>query len=130
MDDPGKYEILKDVAQRATEKQPDNIHLIAAPQHVWSNTDAIETYTTAFRTLGFVDVETYLVDVLPVAILFFLKEPEQMYSTIYEHPKVGVWINLVVLYEDGTSITYTNTRDRGMEKRPGHPVVYAPGATA
>src|SRR5262249_28466764 len=53
-----------------------------------------------------------------------------MYAAIYEHPKAGVWMNLVVLHEDGTSITFSTTRDRGLEKRPGHPIVYSPGATA
>src|SRR5207253_4238259 len=45
-------------------------------------------------------------------------------------PKAGIWINFVVLFQDGSSITFTNTQDRGMEKRPGHPTVHVAGAAA
>src|SRR5438034_6276192 len=50
-----------------------------------------------------------------------------MYAVIYEHPKAGIWINFVVLFQDGSSITFTNTQDRGMEKRPGHPTLHVVG---
>src|SRR5438105_2741386 len=125
-----KYPILENVAKRATEKQPDEIHLIPAATHIWSNAAEIAAYANAFHEAGFTDAGTYTVDVLPVAIQFLLKAAERMYAVIYEHPKAGTWINLVALFEDGTSITFTNTRDRGLEKRPGHPIIYLTGANA
>jgi type III secretion system (T3SS) SseB-like protein len=87
-------------------------------------------HVTALHALGFIDAGIYTVDVLPVAIRFLLEATERTYAAIYEHPKAGVWINFVRLFEDGTSITFTNTQDRGLEKRPGHPTVHRPGATA
>jgi hypothetical protein len=103
---------------------------VAAPQHTWVNVAAIDAHATGFASLGFTDAATYTVDSLPVAIRFFLKDSDRMYATIYEHPKAGVWINIVILFEDGTSITFTNTQDRGLEKRLGHPIVYSAGASA
>jgi hypothetical protein len=128
--EPDKYKILKAIAEKASQKQPDEIHLIPAPSHPWTNPAAIEPYTTALHALGFGDTGTYSVDVLPVGLQFLLKSSDRMYAVIYEHPKAGVWINFVILFEDGTSITFTNTQDRGLEKRPGHPTVHVPGATA
>jgi len=31
--DPNKYPVLKGIADRVNQKQPDEIHLIAAPDH-------------------------------------------------------------------------------------------------
>jgi hypothetical protein len=127
---PDKYKILKAVADRANQKQPDEIHLLAALNPQWSNPVAIEGYVAGLRSLGFVDAGIYSVDVLPVVLQFFLKEGDRMYAVVYEHPKAGIWINLVALFEDGTSITFTSTQDRGLETRPGHPTIHVPGATA
>jgi hypothetical protein len=128
--EPEKYKVLKAIAQRASQKQPDEIHLIPAPDYQWRNPAAIEPYRTALDAVGFDDAGIYSVDVLPVGLQFLLKDSDQMYAVIYEHPKVGVWINFVVLFDDETSITFTNTQDRGLEKRPGHPIVHVAGATA
>ena len=128
--DADKYKLLKAVAQRAGQKQPDEIHLIPAADHQWTNPVAIEGYAAGFRSVGFTDTGTYTIDVLPAVVHFLLKESERMYAVIYEHPKAGAWINIVVLFEDGTSMTFTSTQDRGLETRPGHPTIHVPGATA
>jgi hypothetical protein len=65
-----------------------------------------------------------------LASQFLLKKPDDVYAVVYEHPKAGVWLNLVILYENGASMTLTTTADRGLEKRPGHPTLHAPGASA
>ncbi len=128
--EPTNRELLEAAAKRTAEAQPDEIRLSAAPDHAWINSGAVEAYAAAIRALGFEEAGVYTVDVLPVASRFLLKQSDQIYATIYEHPKAGVWINFVVLYEEDASLTFTNTHDRGLEKRPGHPIVYSPGAPA
>jgi hypothetical protein len=128
-DEPSRREILEAAAQRAIEKQPDEIHLIEARAHAWSNAAAVEGQASALRSLGFSDAGIYTIDPLGVAVRFFLKASDCMYSVVYEHPKAGVWLNFIVLYEDGSNITFTTTQDRGLEQRPGHPIVYLTGAT-
>src|SRR5439155_16193255 len=117
-------------AKRAIDKQPDEIHMIAAPDHVWTNKDAVDAHAQALRATGFTDAGSFTIDVLPVTTQFSLKKPDDVYAVIYEHPKVGVWLNLVILYENGASMTLTTTTDRGLEKRPGHPTLHVPGAPA
>lgn len=129
-DEPDKRELLEAAARRAVEKQPDEIHLVAAPQHTWSNPAAIEAHASALGALGFADAGMYTIEPLAVALRFFLKSSDRMYATIYEHPKAGIWLNFVVLYEDGSNITFTTTQDRGIEQRPGRPIVHVPGAAA
>jgi len=129
-DEPNKRELLETAAKRAIEKQPDEIHLVAAPEHPWSNAAAVETHGSALRALGFGDAGTYTIEPLSTALLFFLKSSDRMYATVYEHPKAGIWLNFVVLYEDGSNITFTTTQDRGLEQKPEHPIVHVPGAAA
>ena len=104
--------------------------MVSAPDHAWSNRSAVETYVRPLQALGFTDVGCFTVDVLRVATQFLLKKPDEVYAVVYEHPKAGVWLNLVILYENGASMTLTTTADRGLEKRPGHPTLHAPGASA
>src|SRR6185436_1870800 len=125
-----KYEVLATAAKRAAEMQPDTIRLIEAPNHRWKDGGAVKSFARSFTSLGFAEVGTFTVDVIPVGIRFLIHETEKQYAAIYEHPQAGVWINLVILYEDGTSLTFSNTQDRGLEQRPGHPIVYAHRVTA
>lgn len=128
--EPSQREQLEGAAKRVIAKQPDEIHLVADPRHTWSNPGVIETHTRDFLNLGFSDAGTYMIQELSTAVRFALKTSDRMYGTIYDHPKAGIWLNLVVLYDDGSIITFATTPDRGLEQRPGHPIVHAPGATA
>lgn len=129
-DEINRREQLEAAGRRAAQKQPDEIHLRAAPEPAWVHGDEIESNARALRKLGFTEAGSYTVDVLPVTIRFLVKESDRVYAAIYEHPKVGIWLNLIILHEDGTSVTFTNTQDRGLEKRPGHPIFYLHRATA
>jgi hypothetical protein len=79
-DAPDKQELLKGAAQSAIAKQPDEIHLIPAPQHAWSNAAAVEAYASALQKLGFTEAGKYTIDMLPMTLQFFLKSAERMYS--------------------------------------------------
>jgi hypothetical protein len=49
---------------------------------------------------------------------------------VYEHPQAGVWMDLVSRYQDGTSVTYSNTaQGSGMDQRPGHSITREQGAS-
>lgn len=41
---------------------------------------------------------------------FLAKEDESSIAVVYEHPKAGVWCDLVSRYVDGSSITVTNAK--------------------
>lgn len=54
-----------------------------------------------------------------------------MVAVVYEHPQVGVILDMMTRYADGTSITYTTNTEVGqLEERPGHRNVIAPEASA
>ncbi len=122
---------LVNVGKMAMEKQMDQIHLIRRDGHAWKNAPAVRAFAQPLLSQGFSDVGTYALDTLPdVMVQLFTKVADSLYAVIYEHPKAGVWMNYVALFQDGGSITFTTQADRGLEQRPGHTIVYAPGSTA
>ena len=80
---------------------------------------------------GFTEVGVFAVKEMPqVAICLLAKPAEAVCAAVYEHPKVGTWVELFSRYQDGTGITYSTMPDRGLEPRPGHPAIHAPGTSA
>ena len=49
--DPEKYKTLKALAGRVNQKQPDEIHLIAVPDHQWGNPAAVEGNARCLQAL-------------------------------------------------------------------------------
>src|SRR5262249_50668759 len=124
MEEASRREQLEAAGKRAAAKQPDEIHLSPAANPPWIDPAAVDSYARALRDLGFSEAGAFTIDVLPVTIRFLLKQSDRIYAAIYDHAKAGVWINLIILHPDGTSVTLSNTQDRGLEQRPGHPTLH------
>ena len=121
--------VFAGVGQKALARQPDRIHLHRLETPTWRNPAAAETHAAALTARGFTDVGTFAVpEMPPLTLRLWAKPEEQVCATIYEHEKVGVWMDLFSRFTDGTGITYANTRDRGLAQRPGRPVVHLAGA--
>lgn len=117
------------VGQAALNQQPDTIRLSPAGAHAWKNAQGAITFATPLCDRGFQDAGTYTIAEMPGVIVRLLAKPEEhFYAAIYEHPQVGQWIDLVTLYQDQTSSTFTTAKPTGLAPRPGHPSIHAPGA--
>jgi hypothetical protein len=78
---------------------------------------------------GFEDAGIHTVPELPGLVIQLLAHyGDSFYAAIYQHPKAGTWYDVISLYEDGTSVTYTTARPTALKQRPGHPTVNLPGA--
>jgi len=118
---------LKDVGQRAVDKQPDSIHLVQK-NHAWKDETAIRNLISPIQTLGFQDAGHYEIPEMPQLVLQFLfKKDESIAAAVYEHQKAGTWIDFFTHYLDGSSFTITSLRDRGLQKRRQKQIVHAPG---
>ncbi len=116
------------VGAQAVARQPDAIHLQPAPNPAWRNRAAVDEMAGALLAAGFTEAGVFTAPEMPPLILrLFARPDEAACSCIYEHEKVGVWMDLFTRYEDGTGITFTNTRDRGLAQRPGRPIYHFPG---
>lgn len=119
---------LADVGSRAVAKQPDLIHLAPRPGHPWTNSAAVEALAVPLPSLGFSEAGTYGIQEMAGLFLKLLVQPDQRIAAcIYEHPKVGTWIDLFSHYKDGTGLTYTTARPTGLDQRRGARTVHAPG---
>jgi hypothetical protein len=118
------------IGSAALAKQPDAIHL-KPESECWADVDAASALVAPFYELGFESAGIHRIPELAgVVVELFAKPSDRLYGVVYEHPKSGHWFDVVCRFEDGTSATYTTAPPTGLDPRPGHPVVNAPGARA
>jgi hypothetical protein len=115
-------------ARAAAAAPPPRIHLRPCARPDWSDPKGIERDIVAILTLGFADAGCFEVPEIPrLSIQAYAKQSEGMLAALCDHPAAGKWLDLVTLYEDGTSVTYTtNPHGDPLDQRPGHPKVRAP----
>ena len=118
------------IGKEALSRQPDEIHLTRAIGQTWSNARAANALAEPFLALGFKDAGTHRVQEMPGVIVRLLaKSEESFYSAIYEHPRAGVWFDLVARYQDGSSSTWSTATPSGLKDRPGHAIMNLPGGS-
>lgn len=121
--------VLKDVGDKAIAKQPDEIHLVAAPSYQWSNPEASDKLAQPLKTRGFIEAGIYTITEMPgVGVRFLLNQATNSYACVYEHGKAGNWVEVISRYQSGLGATYSQQPDRGMVRRSEDLVVNAPGA--
>lgn len=63
-----------------------------------------------------------------VRVRLLAHEGRGWHAAIYEHPRAGIWYDLVHAWIDGTGVTWTTSPPNGFEDRPGHPTHRVSGA--
>lgn len=118
---------LKSIGQEAVDQQPDSIHLSRLTGPRWQNPEAVEKLEGPLRARQFSEIGDFAIGEMPqVTVRFLMNTADSVYACIYEHPKVGNWLELVSRYHDGTGATFSTTRERAMEHQPQDMVVHAP----
>jgi hypothetical protein len=118
---------LSGVGAKALGEQPDAIHLEPRPLHEWKDSGAVEAYAAPLAARGFRDAGVQAVREMPGVVVHFLVQPEERVAAcIYEHPRIGTWLDLVCSYQDGTGATYSTSKSTGLDTRPGQRKVNAP----
>ena len=116
------------IGKAALDKQPGQIHLQRQDRAQWTNSTAADTIARALAWKGFEDAGCYAIAELPeVHLQLFTDTNRSMLANLYEHPKTGVWFELVTRYEDGTTASFSTLPATGLNPRPGHVQVSAPG---
>jgi hypothetical protein len=122
---------LAGIGSKAVNQQPDAIHLMALPQHRWADGAAVAALAAPLPALGFAEAGTYRVEELAgVFVRFLVHAEERVAACIYEHPRVGTWIDFFSHYRDESTFTATTAPDSGMDKRPGATGFHASGTAA
>ena len=110
----------------------DAIHLVPRPGHAWADPAAHAAMAEPLRALGFAEVGAFAVRELPGTVLaLFVQVADRAACAIYEHPKVGPWIEFFSRGRDGSRVTASSRPPTGLDPLPNATAIHAPGvATA
>lgn len=108
---------------------PGRIHLnkLAAPE--WDDPDGAAAVGSALRGLGFVSAGVFDVAEQPALKMEGWVDPSRSVSAaLYEMASAGQWVDVYTHFQDGTRVTYANTKlGGGVDHAPGHDVQRFPG---
>lgn len=113
----------------AAEPLPARITLTLQPDQAWDHAP-VKEQADHFFGLGYVKGSAYRPNEMPNLEIFPLVHQEvETYGVVYSLNEGGkVWSDVVQRYENGTSITVSNSQHvQGLKSMPGHPKVYLPG---
>jgi hypothetical protein len=117
-----------DIGRRSLAKQPDEIHLVDGGPQSWRDPGAAEALGRPLLELGYEPAGTFTITEMPeVALRLLVHLREGVTAVIYEHPKAGMWAEMVCIHQDGSAFSVSSGLDRGLAQRPERPVVHLPG---
>jgi hypothetical protein len=108
---------LSEIGRRALNRTPDQIKLARTDSPAWTNGPAVERQAAPLRSAGFKDLGVYSVDKMPGVLIRMMHHPETFVEAhIYDHPRVGSWIEFASRYTDGSSHTLTTLVPTGLDR--------------
>ena len=108
--------VLSEIGRRALHRTPDQIKLTRVDAPAWTNGPAVEQQAAPLRSAGFKDLGVYSVDKMPGVLIRMMHHPETFVAAhIYDHPRVGSWIEFASRYTDGSSHTLTTLAPTGLD---------------
>ncbi len=117
-DPVAREKVFRDVARRAGDRVPNEIHLQPVTMVLWKDDDKWREAYNALETYGFRHVGNYRVVEIGVDVQFLINDHDRALACIYNHPVAGVFMDIVTRYEDGTSVTYANRGASGLDQHP------------
>ncbi len=110
--------VFRDVGKRAGARIPDEVHLAPTRMILWKDEDKWREDYNALEDRGFRHAGNYRVQELGVDVQFLINPEERALACIYNHPVVGVFMDVVTRYEDGSSVTFANRDATGLDQHP------------
>jgi len=117
-DPVAREKVFRDVAKRAEDRVPNEIHLEPATMILWKDEDKWRQAYNALEEHGFRHAGNYRVVEIGVDVQFLVHDHECLLACIYNHPVVGVFMDLVTRYQDGSCVTFANREASGIDQHP------------
>lgn len=109
----------KALGTKAIQAQPDWINLSRVSFPQWTDASGVQGMVRPLLAAGFVSAGIYTPDKMPGVLIDILVKPTDFLAAhVYDHPKAGSWIEIVTLYEDGSSATITTMAATGLALPP------------
>lgn len=117
-DPVAREKVFRDVAKRAGERVPNEIHLEPSTMILWKDEDMWRQAYNALEEHGFRHSGNYRVVEIGVDVQFLVHDRECLLACIYNHPVVGVFMDIVIRYRDGSCVTFANREASGLDQHP------------
>jgi hypothetical protein len=117
-DPVARERVFRDVAKRAGERVPNEIHLVPSTMIMWRDEDRWREAYNALEGHGFRHIGNYRVQEIGVDVQFLISEKDCALACVYNHPAAGVFMDIVTRYEDGASVTFANRAASGLDQHP------------
>jgi hypothetical protein len=122
------YGVKKMVGEVGASAFPATIRLVPISGANWDDAGAaalaVPLAGLGYQEVGFFDLEI----MAGTRLQAWANTDLGLYSIVYTSPQAGVWSDIVTKYEDGTSLTYSNSAHGGkLKQRPGRENVYFKG---
>ncbi|HVW37693.1 MAG TPA: hypothetical protein VHB99_10325, partial [Pirellulales bacterium] len=95
----------------------------------WIEPEKAAAFTEELKGAEFEEIGEFELEPSPVTMRALYHPAEGIHAAVYQHPKAGVWFDLVARYEDGEKLTYTNTPDTRLERAKDNIIRFHPGAS-
>src|SRR5512143_2341819 len=113
-----REKVFRDVARRAGDRIPNEIHLEPATMIMWKDEEKWREAYNALEHRGFRHAGNYRVVEIGVDVQFLIHDRECVLACIYNHPVAGVFMDLVTRYQDGSCVTFANRAASGLDQHP------------
>jgi hypothetical protein len=117
-DPVAREKVFRDVAKRAGERVPNEIHMIPSTMIMWRDQDKWCEAYNALESRGFRHAGNYRVQEINVDVQFLIHDAKCAMACIYNHPSAGVFMDIVTRYDDGSSVTFANRAASGLDQHP------------
>lgn len=108
--------VLSDVGKRALNRVPEQVTLTRTDTPQWKHPAEVKQQSAPLLSAGFMDLGSYAVDKMPGVLIRMLFHPETYVAAhVYDHPRVGSWIEFAARYTDGSSHTLTTLPPTGLD---------------
>lgn len=106
-------------------QQPPRITLRPSVSPDWEDPEAVDECCAALRGDGFSETGRYRIPEMgDLHVVAFTHPSENYVAIVYDHAEVGVFADVVALFEGGESLTVGNAPTGGeLDQRDGHPKI-------
>jgi hypothetical protein len=106
----------REIGARALAQVPDTVTLSRRADDAWQDHDQARRLWEPLLSHGFADAGTYGVEQMPGVVMRLLASPsESIMAIVYEHPRVGQWLELSSYYTDGRRCSASNHASNGVD---------------
>jgi hypothetical protein len=107
------------------------VHLVPSETEAWKDHRKVKDITAEITAREFSKLGEYQIFEMPdVTLAAFFNVPRRVLAVLYEHPAVGVWVDVGSEYESGESLTVSSAPSGGeLDHMPGQEKVFLQGAS-